>query len=195
VQRTSDFLVELVEGGAQKISVQELLIAFKTRAYGLVFLLFGLPNILPIPGLPVLCGIILLFVSVQLIFGNLTPWLPFWLLRVEIQRAKLAFVVHKAIPYIWKIERFSRTRFTGLLHHTSQRLIGLVVAFLAVSLIVIPIPWVGSMPQGVAIVLLGLGMLENDGLILLIGCVFAALATLVVFSIIYALYFGVGLLF
>jgi hypothetical protein len=195
VQRISDFLVDLVEEGGEKFSVEDLLVAFKTRIYGLVFLLFGLPNILPLPGLPILCGLILFFVSVQLFFGSATPWLPPQLLKVQISKQKLAFVVHKAIPYIWKIERFARIDGGFLLEKTGKKIIALVVSVLALTLIVIPIPWVGSMPQGVAVVLLGLGMIENNSIIVTLGYVFSFIAFCVVFSILYALWFGVGLLF
>jgi hypothetical protein len=45
--------------------------AFGNRAFGILFLLFGLPNCFPMPpGMPVLCGIVVMVVSVQMLRGR-----------------------------------------------------------------------------------------------------------------------------
>lgn len=198
-QRTSDYLVNLVHGPDAKLNptltIGSLMTSMGGKAYGLLFIVFGLPNVLPIPGLPILCGIVLLFIGVQLALRAPSPWLPRALSEREVSRASLASVIKKAFSFIVRLETFSKPRFELMAGDEILRVIGIIVALLAVSLIIIPIPWVGSMPQGLAISVLGIGMVERDGIVISIGFILAGLASLGISAIGFALIKSYGLLF
>jgi hypothetical protein len=197
--RTSEFLVNLIDKPNEKsnldISIGTLISSMGGKAYGLIFLLFGLPNILPLPGLPILCGFILFIFGVQLFIRAPSPWMPRTISDRGISKQKLALIINKVFPFIVKLEAISRPRFSLLASDEILRIIGLIVSILAISLIIIPIPWVGSMPQGFAIAILGIGMVERDGLIITIGLIFAGIASLAITAIGFALIKSYGLLF
>jgi hypothetical protein len=197
--RTSDFLVSLVDiptgEKPRNLSIGEITAKLGGKAYGFLLLLFGLPNLLPIPGLPILCGLVLLFIGWQLMMRSPVLWLPSMLSEKEVSRQKLAGIIHKAFPLIVKLENLSRSRLGFMATDEMMRIIGIIVVALAISLIIVPIPFVGSMPQGLAVVFLGLGMVERDGLIISIGLVLAAVAASVVSAIGFYFIKGFGLLF
>jgi hypothetical protein len=195
-KRTSDFLVNLVHARqSENLAIGEIIKLAGSRAYGFLLIIFGLPNILPIPGLPVLCGLILFFVGIQLVLRNPVVWMPAMVTEREISTQKLAQVIKKAFPLIEKIEKFARPRLDIMVRDEIVRIIGIIVTALAFSLIIVPIPFVGSMPQGIAIVLLGLGLIERDGVIIAFGFVFSAIATAVITGIGFAIVKGWGILF
>jgi hypothetical protein len=198
-QRTSDYLVNLVHGPEAKLhptlTIGSLMHSMGGKAYGLLFIVLGLPNILPIPGLPILCGLVLLFIGVQLAIRAPSPWLPRALSEREISRASLASVIKRLFTWVVRLENISKPRFSLMASDEILRLIGIIVALLAISLIIIPIPWVGSMPQGLAISILGIGMVERDGIVISIGFVLAAIASLTITAIGFALIKSYGLLF
>ncbi len=200
--RTSEILTSLMAAQAathsellKEVSVGELIAALRNRAFGMSLILFGLPNILPIPGLPIICGLVLAILALQIAFGRETPWLPQGIAGRRISRSKLNGILTRALPWIKKIERFSRPRYAIATSAVVRRVVGGTVFLLAILLIVMPIPWIGSMPQGIAIILFGLGIAERDGILIASGFVFSALACLVGAGIAFVLWYGVNILF
>ncbi len=200
--RTSEILTSLMAAQAathsellKEVSVGELIAALRNRAFGMSLILFGLPNILPIPGLPIICGLVLAILALQIAFGRETPWLPQGISARRISRSKLNGILSRALPWIKKIERFSRPRYAIATSALVRRVVGGTVFLLAILLIVMPIPWIGSMPQGVAIILFGLGIAERDGILIASGFVFSAIAALIGAGIAFALWYGANILF
>ncbi len=69
-----------------------------------------------------------------------------------------------------RFEAYSRPRqvlFTG---PTARRVIGLMVVVLGLELM-LPIPIFGNLPPGVAVCILGLGLVERDGAFIIAGIV------------------------
>jgi len=161
------------------LTVGDLLASLRSRAFGLSLILFGLPNLLPIPGLPILTGIVLLLLALQIVVGREVPWLPARIAGTTLPRARLTQVVNRTLPLLRRIETVTRPRFALAAGPTARRLVGLAVLVLAVLLIIVPIPWIGSMPQGLALCVLGLGLTERDGVLVTAGFVLAAIATAV----------------
>lgn len=154
------------------LTVSTLVDLLGNRSFGIVFVLFGLPNLLPIPGLPMLCGVVIGIVAVQLALGRDHVILPGWLGKRTLSRAVLARLVKRAEPGLRAFERVSRPRWLALTGHIGRRVIGLVAVVLAVTLMA-PIPFFGGIPPGLAITLLGLGLAERDGFLTLAGAVVA----------------------
>jgi len=145
------------------------------RSFGIVFVLFGLPNLLPIPGLPMLCGVVIGVVALQLAIGRDHLLLPGWLSKRTLSRGDLARMVKRAEPGLRAFERVSRPRLLILTGRTGRRVIGIVAFVLAVTLMA-PIPFFGGIPPGLAITLLGLGLAERDGYLTAAGAVVAVVA-------------------
>ena len=83
--------------------------------------------------------------------------------------------VTRATPWLHRAERLLRVRLQPLASAPAQRVLGGFVLVLAVAL-ALPIPF-ANMAPAVAICIIGLGILERDGLSVLVGAIagFAAL--------------------
>ncbi len=200
--RTSEILAGLVAAQTAthsdilaQVSVGELMAALRNRAFGLSLILFGMPNILPIPGLPVVFGLVLAILAAQIAFGREAPWLPRAIADRTVSRKALSGVIGRTLPWVRWIERFSRPRFPAAVSPLARRVVGATVFVLAFLLVVLPIPWIGSMPQGIAITLFGLGLAERDGFLIVAGYAFSGLAFLIGAAIGLAVWYGALLIF
>ncbi|MCZ8314426.1 exopolysaccharide biosynthesis protein [Phreatobacter sp.] len=185
-EKTSQIIASLMSvqasGPAEMIgnlTVGDLMASLRTRAFGLSLILFGLPNLLPIPGLPILTGIILAVLAIQIVVGRDVPWLPARIAGTTLPRERLNQVMARTLPLLRWIERVTKPRFALAAGPAARRVVGLTVLVLAVLLIILPIPWIGSMPQGLALCVLGLGLTERDGVLVSAGFLLAAVATAV----------------
>ncbi len=173
--RTSEVLASLASGAGDRVTVNEILLTLRTRAFALLVVVLGLPNCLPMPPpIPLLCGLLLLFVSFQMVFGLNAPWIPKRIARQSVARADISRAVARSLPVVTWLERFSRPRFAYFDGALASRITGVLVLVLSVGL-VLAAPFVGQIPMGVAICLVGLGLVERDGLVVLAGLVIGLL--------------------
>ncbi|MGL5446115.1 MAG: exopolysaccharide biosynthesis protein [Rhabdaerophilum sp.] len=166
----------------EKPAVDEIITALGPRSFGLVLVMFGLPNLLPVPGLPILCGFIIGIIAFQMVLGKDHLALPRWVGTKRVKRADLSRVVQRATPTLSTIERAMRPRIALLSDPPMQRVLGVVLCILALALMA-PIPFFGGIAPGFAVILLGLGLAERDGIVILLGglaSVFAVVVTLLV---------------
>lgn len=171
--------------GRERVSVGDLLAAMEGRALGALLFLFAFPNVLPTPpGTSAILGAPLIFLAAQLAFG-LTPWLPAVIASRSMSRADFASLVRRIGPWLARIDGLLRPRFTLLALPPMEYLVGLVCLVLALVL-VLPIP-LGNVLPALAICLLALGILEHDGLWILVGLAAAAAAAVVVSGVVFAI--------
>ncbi|MBS7540732.1 exopolysaccharide biosynthesis protein [Ancylobacter lacus] len=170
--RTSELLSAIVTAhSAERISLGELVRALRNRAFGLTVLLFGIPNCLPMPpGIPVLCGVVLCLVGVQMAIGRDELWLPGWLARRTLSRALLEKIIGRALPWVKRFEVYSRPRQAFFSGPTARSVVGLMIVVLGL-LLMLPIPIFGNLPPGIAVCILGLGLVERDGAFIIAGIV------------------------
>lgn len=167
-----------------RIAVGDLLKAMQERAFGPLMLVFALPNVLPTPpGTSSVLGAPLVFLAAQLALGR-RPWLPPIIARRSIARKDFAAFVAKATPWLAKAERLLRPRLGGLAHPPAEYVVGLMCFVLAVVL-VLPIP-LGNMLPALAICILALGILERDGVWILVGMALAIASLGVVSGVVWA---------
>jgi hypothetical protein len=159
------------------LTIGDLLSALRNRAFGLSLILFGLPNLLPIPGLPIITGFVLVLLALQIVVGREVPWLPERIAKTSLPREKFSAVVRRTMPLLARLETVTRPRLSLAAGPTAHRAVGVAVLILAVLLILVPIPWIGSMPQGLALCVFGLGLSERDGILVVCGFLLAAIAT------------------
>lgn len=177
----------------ERISIADLMTELDDRAIAALVFVFAFPNALPMPpGASSILGAPLLFLTAQLTLGK-RPWLPRFVTRRTIERVHFAAMTHKAAPWLAKIERLLRPRWTVLVAGPAEHLIGGLCFILAIILF-LPIP-LGNIPPAIAICLFSLALLERDGLWVLIG-LGATLLTLVwVSGVVFALLESALLLF
>jgi len=118
----------------------------------------------------------LLIVSIQMVMGREELWLPRFLSQRDLPRKMLEDGFRKILPQLEMAERLARPRLLFLTGRVATVGVGLVVLFMAIVLI-LPLPPGGNFPPALACAVLGLGLAERDGIIVLIGLVTSVVAT------------------
>ena len=169
----------------ERIAIGDLLAALGDRALGALLFVFALPNIFPTPpGASTLLGLPLLFLAAQLTFGR-RPWLPAFIARRSLSRDDIRGLVHRLSPWVERAERLLRPRWSIFALPPMEYLVGLVCLLLA-TILVLPIP-LGNIPPALAIALMGLGIVERDGIWVVVGLVVAVASTIVVSGVVLAM--------
>jgi hypothetical protein len=171
----SQLLRELAEPREGVIRVEEIVDRFGRRAFGGVLFAFAIPNLLPLPpGSSTVLGLPLVLVAPQVLFGGESLWLPPAVRRRGVDRRALGKGFDKLLPWLEKLERLLAPRLGWLFGAVGDRVIGLVCTLLALVLI-LPIP-LGNLLPAAAIGLLSLGLIQRDGIVLLLGYATAAIS-------------------
>ncbi|MFD2649591.1 exopolysaccharide biosynthesis protein [Devosia albogilva] len=173
------------DGTRERISIGDLLHAMEHRAIGALMFIFAVPNAIPVPpGVSAVLGAPLIFLSFQLMLGQ-RPWLPRVITDRSLSRHEFEKVVDLAAPWLAKAERLMRPRLQQLARPPAEYVVGLVCLILAVILF-LPIP-LGNMLPAFTICVLALGVLERDGVWIIIGMILAVVAVVIVWGVVLAL--------
>ncbi|MGH6882441.1 exopolysaccharide biosynthesis protein [Hypericibacter sp.] len=169
-ESVSRLLVDFGKGWkAETIAIGELMSALEHRGYGMLLILFALPNLIPnpIPGLSAIFGVPLAILSVQIILQRPHPWLPSWLAKRDIKREAYQRIVDRAAPSLTKIERILKPRLPIMLEPPAMSLIAGLCLVLSL-LLILPIPLTG-MVLAAPVVLFGLALMQRDGFCALVA--------------------------
>jgi hypothetical protein len=181
-ERTSDILARLAQDDNNPgTTIGALLDALKDRGFGVVLILFSFPNaILPIAWI---LGTPILFFAVQLVIGLEEPWLPDALRRPGVGRETFHRLMAYAIKYLRIIEQWLKPRWTWLTGRTMERIIGVYMVFLTLVLLVPIVPFGNALPAfGIGII--AAGLMERDGLAIVIGSAIGAAGAVYVLAVI-----------
>lgn len=190
-ERTSTILARLATKNDQKtIDVGTIVDALYDRSF-VIIILFALPNaFLPVAwvlGLP-----ILLF-TVQMAIGRQEPWLPFVMRRQSFNQETFAKIINYVVHYLKRIESWLKPRWNFLTTNPMERLIGIYMTFLTIILLA-PVPWGNALPSfGLAII--AAGLLEKDGVAIMVGSIVGALGTVYVFAVIGGIWAAIRAIF
>ncbi|MCE2716238.1 MAG: exopolysaccharide biosynthesis protein [Pseudomonadota bacterium] len=150
----------------------EFIKGLEERSFGLLLLILAIPNaclIASIPGVSILFGVLLIFVSMQMLLKRQKAWFPKAIANQRLSKKHLEIALNIFSPYLAKIERILKPRLTLLTSAFLERFLG-VVCLMHGILIALPIP-LGNFLCGIALVFLALGVLARDGLFMLFGYV------------------------
>ncbi|HXA69304.1 MAG TPA: exopolysaccharide biosynthesis protein [Stellaceae bacterium] len=167
----------LVSHTAARISVGELLDALSDHGFGLLILVPALINAIPgphIPGFSVPFAIALIVLGAQLASGRPSPWVPRRVRRWSVTSSGYARFLDRVLPIIRRVEGWLGARPSWLTEPAGERVIGIAVVLLGIVL-AFPIP-LGNAPIAFALVVLALGLMEEDSRALSLGLVLGFLA-------------------
>jgi hypothetical protein len=187
-RRLSDILTEIGnDPSRERIAMADIRDAMGDRAFGALMFVFAAPNTLPVnaPGVSVVLGIPLLFLSLQLLVGFPVPWLPRALVQRTVPRERFARVMQYVVPWMRRAEKLSRPRWAWLAVGPAERFIGLWCAVLSIVLI-LPIPF-GNMGPGIALCVLAFALLERDGKAAVTGVAVSLAAMVLAWGVILAI--------
>jgi hypothetical protein len=177
-RKVSQIIGELAASSKAHVKLADLLDVLDERAFGVLMLILSLPNAVglgTIPGLSTVFGVPQIFVALQMIIGASQPWLPGFVLQRSIPMKDFRTMVEKAQPHLLRLERLLRPRLIMMSANLVERLLGLVLLLLSV-MVALPIPF-ANQPPAVAQGLIALGLIERDGVVILIGLGVAVIAT------------------
>jgi len=179
------------ESGA-RVTVQTIVDRVSVKSFGILLVIFSIPSAMPLPapGYSTPFGIILVILGLQLFNRRDFPWLPKRILEKEVNVGERPRLIKTMVFFLRIIEFFIRPRLGFVFENAiTFRLLALIVLICGTSMI-IPVPLTNTAPA-FGVFLIGLGMLEEDGLLSIAG-VLASLAgvalTLTVLSAL--IYFG-----
>ncbi|MDP1579230.1 MAG: exopolysaccharide biosynthesis protein [Candidatus Didemnitutus sp.] len=177
-RRLSEELADLQTwAAARAVTLREVIYVMRGRAYLLLVVLLTLPFLtpIPLPGLSTPFGLAIAAIALRLALGQ-RPWLPARWQRLALPKGFLHRVLTVARWIIRLLEKLLRPRWAWLTETPALKQLHACTMLLAalVLLLPLPIPFTNSFPAW-AILLLAGGLLERDGVAVLLGyVVFAA---------------------
>jgi hypothetical protein len=173
-RRATDLLRDaLAAHTGETVSIREVIQDLGDRAFGLLLLLFALPNCIPAPpAVGSILGLPLIFFGIQMLRGQ-RPWLPGFIADRRVKRTDLMRIVDLATPRLRWLERIVRPRLPWAVSSFAERVIGLHVLLLAIS-IAMPVPLTNLVPA-IGTAVMALGLIERDGRAVLAGAVIGTL--------------------
>lgn len=159
-------VIETAQG--ETISIRQIIEAFGDRAFGFVLILFSLPNCVPAPpGIAGIVGTPVLIFGIQMLLGYHRPWLPDFIMRRTIAVSRFGKLIDVAEPHLRRLEAFCKPRAIWLFNPIGDRVVGLFALLAAVS-VLIPFPGT-NFPPSIALVVVSIAVMEEDGILLMIG--------------------------
>jgi len=167
----------LVSHTAARITVGDLLDALADHGFGLLILVPALLNAIPgphIPGFSLPFAIAFVVLGAQLALGWSSPWVPRRVRRWSLTSSGFSRFLSHVLPIVRRIEAWLRPRPSWLTERAGARLIGVVIVLESIVL-ALPIPF-GNAPIAYALVILALGLMEEDSRALRVGLALSLLA-------------------
>lgn len=180
--------VQVIFGGATgTITFGEFLERVSHHSFGVLLIILALPSALPVPapGYSVPFGMALFFLGCQMVMRRDYPWFPEKTLQRKIKTKENGKMVGFMVKFLGIFETFVRPRLSFVYtNSTMYRFLGCIVIACGISMCV-PIPLTNTGPA-LGVFLIGVGTLEDDGLIGIAG-IFVAFAGLVLAAIVMSL--------
>ena len=190
-QEIKSLLQRLAE---QHLTLGDILAETSERGFSLVIALLVLPFLFPMPpGLAGPFGAACLVLSIQMVLGRRSPWLPKKIARYQFPRPFAQFLLKNLQRLTRILEKITRHRLAKIANNPlTWRINGLCISWLTI-LLMSPIPFTNPFPT-VGILLLAVATIEADGLLICIGYILTALITALFGFIGYALWLAPSLL-
>lgn len=171
-RRLSEELRDLHQrAGERAVTLREVILAVRGRAYILLILLLTLPFIqpIPLPGLSTPLGLAITLIALRLSLGQ-RPWLPKKIQRTQLPPGFFGKVMTFTERFLRILESILRPRWVILTDRAPLNQLHAFIMFLSacILLLPLPIPFSNILPAW-TIFLIACGLLERDGLFIVAG--------------------------
>ncbi len=179
-RKLSEELADLhARAGDRAVPLREVIFVLRNRAYLLLIVLLALPFIqpVPLPGLSTPLGLAIVLIALRLSLGQ-KPWLPMKIQRARLPAGFFGRVLSFTARLLRYLESVLRPRWAPLTETALLNQLHAIVLLVSalILLLPLPIPFSNLLPAW-AIFLLACGLLERDGLFILLGYVAFAVGT------------------
>lgn len=170
-------LLEVIEAlPSGSVDFEQIIKTLGARSFAYGILVFSLPMILPMPpGVPMAAGIVISVFALQFLARRSYVWMPAWIMRKSIDKNSLVKAHLALIQYFGWLFKVSKSRLedlTGI--HGAY--IGAILFLILGILMVLPIPIIGNVLPALACTILAIGLINNDGLVYVIGLITSFIA-------------------
>ncbi|PSH70021.1 exopolysaccharide biosynthesis protein exod [Phyllobacterium brassicacearum] len=177
----SQVFEDLASTATEPVTFAELEDAFTDRSFAALLTFFAILNLLPLPpGTGVVTGIPLVLVSVQMVMGRESVWLPAFMLTKSISPERFRLISNKVVPWLQWLERFIRPRNWPFGRMQGDRWLGVFTTVLGMS-VVLPMPLSNWLPA-LATAIIGIALCERDGRLMLGGLILGVVSISIVFG-------------
>ena len=180
-ERTSQMIYDLLQTlEGERVSLEDLVAALGDRGLGVLIALFAVPNILPatVPFGNVATGVPVIILALHLMLGWPRLVLPEFLAKRTIGTSLLKSLAPRIAKLLSRIERFLKPRLLGVSTPVAERLIGVLCLVLSI-ISAMPIPFLHMLPA-LGLCIIGLGLIEHDGLAIVSGIVLGLVGALAI---------------
>ncbi len=153
-------LVDAAPG--EYLTLAWLLGRLRRRSFGMIILLLAVVALAP--GICNIAGILLIIAAAQMVLGRAAPAFPGRIAARQLPTRHLAMLVRRVVPVLRRLETMVHPRWPVAMA-LCLRAGGIAIMLLGLSMSTIPIP-LSNVAPAVAIGLIALAMLEQDGLLL-----------------------------
>lgn len=178
----SEVLEDLARRGEPKLTLGEIVEAFGERGFGALILIVALISLFPWPpGSKAILSIPIILLALELAFQRQRVWLPGWALDRGLPRETFGQALGRVMKPIRFVERLSQPRMPWLTGEAADVVTGVTCVFLAVMM-ALPVPF-GDLLPGVTLIVLGLGVMQRDGVAILLGALGTAACVIYLFLV------------
>jgi hypothetical protein len=168
----SDLLQRLHDGApTDHFTLAWLMGTLHKRSYGAIMLICAVVAIAP--GVSIVAGVLLMIIAVQMIAGRVSPVFPIGITLRDLPTRHLAALLQRALPVLRYLERVIHPRWPTP-HEATKRVVGIAVLILSIAVVFTPLP-LSNIPPALVIASISLAYLEDDGLLLAVGLILAAI--------------------
>ncbi len=168
-----------------RVSIDTIMDAIGQRSFGPALLLIGLivlaPIIGDIPGVPTLCALMVLTISVQLLLHKEHFWLPQWILARSVGTPHLLKAIRLSRKPARFIDRLVKPRLTLLIRgYIATRCVALCSMGIALMMPVMEFVPFSANLAGAVLTLFGLALISRDGVLALLAFALTAASASVI---------------
>lgn len=179
-----------------KTTISELLEDFSENGLLLALIFFSLPVAIPLPyppGFTTVMGTPLMILSFQMLLGYHKVKLPQKINQYEMKNSILITICNKVVPALKVLENYIKPRFAFARSVYCEQFIGFISLICAIS-VAIPLPLTNAIPA-LAITVMGLGLLNRDGWVIILGFVIAIIGLVIATGAIVGSWIGIKYIF
>ena len=160
--RTSDVLLSLIHSSNQpNVTLRRLTERLGDRTFGMLLVLVAIFSVIPFVSL--IAGLLVTILGLQMAVGLPSAWLPKSILDWQLPSDRVRTALLAFESKVLTIERYVRPRWLFTEAPIVDRINGLIITILGM-VITLPIPFTNIGPA-LVVILLGLGLMERDGLV------------------------------
>lgn len=182
--KINKFLNKIRHIGDNRINIANILEENKNGSYFILFfmtVLTFIPTPAPIPIISSLISILCIILSFQIMINKSDIFLPKFFKNLSIERKTLDKIVKRINPYLIRLETVTKKRIRFIFSKNGLILLNTFLFLLSANLF-IPLPITNMIPA-MSIMIIVFGVLNNDGLFVLIGLLIGMLSFLITFRL------------